>query len=162
MSGRQALRKNDPQMMRLTADSSAMTPRDKQRSSETTTFSAGVSAADSPSEASGRERRRAPRRPLQVGVEVYGYDSELTLIHAFGTTENVSRLGVLIEIDEEIPVGSKAMVAVRPRHPALLPRLLRGKVVRCSGQDDRFGLAISFDSDISRVAAPHVAALPLA
>ena len=160
MSRRHALRKHDPQELMLMTDSWAGTTGDKQRTAETTTFSAGVSAADSPSETSGRERRRAPRRPLQVGVEVYGYDSDLTLIHAFGTTENVSRLGVLINLGEEIPVGSKAMVAVRPRHPALLPRLLRGKVVRCNGQDDGFGLAISFDSDISRVAAPHVAALP--
>jgi hypothetical protein len=97
---------------------------------------------------------------LEVGVEIYGYDSDLTLIHTYGITANVSRLGVLISTDAEIPVGSKAMVAVRPRHPALLPRLLRGKVVRCNGQDDGFGLAICFDSDISRVAAPHVAALP--
>ena len=161
MNGRQALRKNDSQELMLTANSWASPRGDEQRMPETTTLSAGVSAADSPFEPSGRERRRAPRRPLQVGVEVYGYDSDLTLVHAFGMTANVSRLGVLINSDEEIPVGSKAMVAVRPRHPALLPRLLRGKVVRCNDQDDGFGLAICFDSDISRLAAPHVAALPL-
>ncbi len=160
MNGRQALRKDDSQKLMLTASSWARPRADEQQTSETMTFSAGVSAVDSPPEPSGRERRRAHRRPLQVGVEVYGYDSDLTLIHAFGITANVSRLGVLINVDEEIPVGSKAMVAVRPRRPALLPRLLRGKVVRCNDQDDGFGLAICFDSDISRVAAPHVAALP--
>jgi hypothetical protein len=144
----------------VAADSWARPRGNEPRLSDATTFSAGVSVADSPAEPAGRDRRKAPRRPLQVGVEVYGYDSDLTLIHAFGMTTNVSRLGVLISTDEEIPVGSKAMVAVRPRHPALLPRLLRGKVVRCNDQDDGFGLAICFDSDISRVAAPHVAALP--
>ncbi len=162
MNGKQALRKIDSQELMLPADFWARHRDDEQRMPETTSFSANVRAPDSATEPSGHERRRAPRRPLQVGVEVYGYDRDLTLIHAFGMTENVSRLGVLINIDEEIPVGSKAMVAVRPRHPALLPRLLRGKVVRCNDQDDGFGLAICFDSDISRVAAPHVAALPLA
>ena len=142
------------------ADTWAGPGDDEQRLPDTTSYSSDVTAADPNPGPSGRERRKAPRRPLQVGVEVYGYDSDLTLIHAFGMTANVSRLGVLINTDEEIPVGSKAMVAVRPRHPALLPRLLRGKVVRCSDQSDGFGLAICFDSDISRVAAPHVAALP--
>ena len=161
MTESQALGKTDLQESILAGDSWSNPMGDREQQSNTMSFTANVSAASPDRPPSGRERRKAPRRPLQVGVEVYGYDGDLTLIHAFGMTENVSRLGVLINSDEEIPVGSKAMVAVRPRHPALLPRLLRGKVVRCQGQEDGFGLAICFDSDISRVAAPHVAALPL-
>ena len=162
MNGRQTFRKTESQEIVVAADSWARPRGNEPRLSDATSFSAGVRATASPLEPAGRDRRRAPRRPLQLGVEVYGYDSDLTLVHAFGITENVSRLGVLINTDEEIPVGTKAMVAVRPRHPALLPRLLRGKVVRCNDQADGFDLAICFDSDISRVAAPHVAALPSA
>jgi hypothetical protein len=162
MSGRQALRKGKAAAFTLSPISWSEARPGAGHSPDATSFSANVGGAATDRLPVGRERRRAPRRPLEVGVEIYGYDSDLTLIHTLGITANVSRLGVFINTDEEIPVGSKAMVAVRPRHPALLPRLLRGKVVRCHDQDGGFGLAICFDSDISRVAAPHVAALPLA
>ncbi len=103
------------------------------------------------SEAAG-ERRGAPRRALQLGIEVYGYDGDLSLIHAYGTTHNVSASGMFASVDMDLPVGARAVVAVRPSHPALEPSILRGKVVRCSEQNNGFGLAIHFDLDVERFA----------
>ncbi|MFQ5744465.1 MAG: PilZ domain-containing protein [Acidobacteriota bacterium] len=97
-----------------------------------------------------RERRRASRRPLRLGVEVYGYDGELSLIHAYGMTDNVSSQGLHAFIDASLPVGARAVVAVRSRHPALQPRILHGKVVRCRNNVDGFGIAIQFDLAIKR------------
>jgi hypothetical protein len=99
------------------------------------------------------ERRGAARRALQLGVEVYGYDGDLSLIHAYGTTDNVSASGMLAFVDIDLPVGSRAVVAIRPSHPALEPRILRGKVVRCAQHTNGYGLAIHFDLDVQRFAA---------
>ena len=98
------------------------------------------------------ERRSAARRDLQLGVEIYGYDVELSLIHAYGTTGNVSASGLFAHVDMDLPVGSRAVVAIRPSHPALEPSILRGRVVRCSPQTNGFGLAIHFDLDVERFA----------
>jgi hypothetical protein len=99
-----------------------------------------------------RERRGAPRRNLQLGIEVYGYDGDLSLIHAYGTTQDVSASGLFAFVDVDLPVGSRAVVAVRPSHPALEPSILRGKVVRCHEQSNGFGVAIHFDLDVKRFA----------
>ena len=103
--------------------------------------------------AEGRERRSASRRPLQLGIEVYGYDGELSLIHAYGTTDNVSASGLYAFVDVDLPVGSRAVVAVRPSHPALEPSILRGKVVRCAEHTNGYGMAIHFDLDVERFAS---------
>jgi hypothetical protein len=98
------------------------------------------------------ERRRAARRDLQLGIEIYGYDGELSLIHAYGTTQDVSASGLYAFVDIDLPVGARAVVAVRPSHPALEPSILRGKVVRCCEENNGFGLAIHFDLDVERFA----------
>ena len=98
------------------------------------------------------ERRGAPRRDLQLGVEIYGYDGELSLIHAYGTTQDVSASGLYAFVDIDLPIGARAVVAVRPSHPALEPSILRGKVVRCFEHTNGFGLAIHFDLDVQRFA----------
>lgn len=96
------------------------------------------------------ERRGAPRRPLPLGIEVYGYDGELSLIHAYGTIQDVSASGLYAFVDTGLPVGSRAVVAVRPNLPSLEPSVLRGKVVRCAEQTNGYGLAIHFDLDVDR------------
>ena len=98
------------------------------------------------------DRRTAARRDLQLGVEIYEYDVELSLIHAYGTTGNVSASGLYAHVDMDLPIGSRAVVAIRPSHPALEPSILRGKVVRCAQQTNGFGLAIHFDLDVERFA----------
>ncbi len=98
------------------------------------------------------ERRGAARRDLQLGIEIYGYDGELSLIHAYGTTQDVSASGLYAFVDIDLPVGARAVVAVRPSHPSLEPSILRGKVVRCSEQANGYGLAIHFDLDVERFA----------
>ncbi len=104
------------------------------------------------SEPNVRERRGALRRDMEFGMEVYGYDSKLSLIHAYGTTDNVSASGLFAHVDVDMPIGSRAVVAVRPSHPALEPTILRGKVVRCDPHTDGYGLAIHFDLDVERFA----------
>ena len=109
-----------------------------------------------------RERRGAVRRDMQLGIEVYGYDGELSLIHAYGTTveglmsgrhaDFHSASGLFAFVDVDMPIGSRAVVAVRPSHPALEPTILRGKVVRCDPDDNGYGLAIHFDLDVERFA----------
>lgn len=99
------------------------------------------------------ERRGAVRRDLQLGIEIYGYDGELSLIHAYGTTHNVSATGLFAFVDVDLPVGSRAVVAVRPSHPELEPSILRGKVVRCNEQANGYGLAIHFDLDVDQFAS---------
>ncbi len=106
----------------------------------------GVESESSP------ERRSAERRELQLGIEVYGYDPELALIHAYGTTHDVSASGLYAYIDLDLPVGSRAVVAIRPRHPALEPTILRGKVVRCADTTNGYGMAVHFDIDVQRFA----------
>ncbi len=98
------------------------------------------------------ERRGANRRELQLGIEIYGYDSDLSLIHAYGTTQDVSTSGLYAFVDVNLPLGSRAVVAVRPTHPALEPSILRGKVVRCAEHTNGYGLAIHFDLDVERFA----------
>jgi hypothetical protein len=98
------------------------------------------------------ERRSAHRRDLQMGIEVYGYDGELSLIHAYGTTRDVSASGLFAFVDIDLPVGSRAVVAVRPSNPALEPSILRGKVVRCAEHTNGYGLAVHFDLDVERFA----------
>ena len=98
------------------------------------------------------ERRSAHRRDLQMGIEIYGYDGELSLIHAYGTTRDVSASGLYAFIDVDLPIGSRAVVAVRPSNPALEPSILRGKVVRCAEQNNGYGLAVHFDLDVERFA----------
>lgn len=98
------------------------------------------------------ERRGAPRRPLQLGIEVYGYDGDLSLIHAYGTTTDVSASGLYAFVDVDLPIGARAVVAVRPSQPVLEPRILRGKVVRCAKATNGYGLAIHFDLDVERFA----------
>jgi len=99
-----------------------------------------------------QERRSAYRRDLQLGIEIYGYDGDLSLIHAYGTTQDVSASGLYAFVDVDLPLGSRAVVAVRPNHPALEPTILRGKVVRCSEHTNGYGLAIHFDLDVQRFA----------
>ena len=102
---------------------------------------------------SSTERRSAERRALQLGIEVYGYDPDLALIHAYGTTHDVSASGLYAHLDLDLPVGSRAVVAIRPRHPALEPTILRGEVVRCASKTNGYGLAIHFDIiDVRRFA----------
>jgi hypothetical protein len=108
---------------------------------------------DAGHEKTDSERRGAARRELQLGVEVYGYDGDLSLIHAYGTTDNVSASGMFAFVDIDLPIGSRAVVAIRPSHPALEPRILRGKVVRCAQHTNGYGLAIHFDLDVQRFAA---------
>lgn len=98
------------------------------------------------------ERRGATRRDLQLGIEIYGYDCDLSLIHAYGTTRNFSTSGLYAFVDVDLPLGSRAVVAVRPTHPALEPSILRGKVVRCAEHTNDYGLAIHFDLDVERFA----------
>ena len=98
------------------------------------------------------ERRSAERRPLQLGIEVYGYDPDLSLIHAYGTTHDVSASGLYAHVDVDLPVGSRAVVAIRPSHPALEPSILRGEVVRCADETNGCGMAIHFDLDVERFA----------
>lgn len=98
------------------------------------------------------ERRGATRRDLQLGIEIYGYDGDLSLIHAYGTTRDVSTSGLYAFVDVDLPLGSRAVVAVRPTHPALEPSILRGKVVRCAEHTNGYGLAIHFDLDVERFA----------
>lgn len=98
------------------------------------------------------DRRGADRRELQLGIEIYGYDGDLSLIHAYGTTRDVSTSGLYAFIDINLPLGSRAVVAVRPTHPALEPSILRGKVVRCAEHTNGYGLAIHFDLDVERFA----------
>lgn len=109
-------------------------------------------AVDRTAPAAGADRRSAPRRNMQLGIEVYGYDGELTLIHAYGTTQDVSASGLYAFVDIDLPVGSRAVVAVRPNHPSLQPSILRGKVVRSSQERNGYGLAIHFDLDVQRFA----------
>jgi hypothetical protein len=111
-----------------------------------------ASAAPVKASAAG-ERRGAARRDLQLGIEVYGYDGDLSLIHAYGTTQDVSASGLYAFVDIDLPVGARAVVAVRPSHASLEPSILRGKVVRCSEQSNGYGLAIHFDLDVERFAA---------
>ncbi len=99
------------------------------------------------------ERRGAARRPLQLGIEVYGYDDELSLIHAYGTTADVSASGLYALVDVDLPIGARAVVAMRPSQPVLEPRILRGKVVRCGENTNGYGLAIHFDLDVERFAS---------
>lgn len=104
------------------------------------------------------ERRGAARRSLQVGIEVYGYDGDLSLIHAYGTTADVSASGIYAFVDVNLPIGGRAVVALRPAQPVLEPRILRGKVVRCTEKTNGYGLAIHFDLDVehfSYEAAPE-------
>lgn len=103
-------------------------------------------------DADSQERRGARRRNLQLGIEIYGYDGELSLIHAYGTTQDVSASGLYAFVDVDLPIGARAVVAVRPNHPALEPSILRGKVVRCTEQNNGYGLAIHFDLDVQRFA----------
>ena len=98
------------------------------------------------------ERRSAERRALQLGIQVYGYDPDLALIHAYGTTHDVSASGLYAHVDLDLPVGSRAVVAIRPRHPALEPTILRGEVVRCADKTNGYGMAIHFDIDVQRFA----------
>ena len=98
------------------------------------------------------ERRGAPRRALQLGIEVYGYDGDLSLIHAYGTTADVSASGLFAFVDIDLPIGARAVVAVRPRHLSLEPSILRGEVVRCAEKTNGYGLAIHFDLDVERFA----------
>ena len=98
------------------------------------------------------ERRGAERCCVQLGIEVYGYDADLSLIHAYGTTADVSASGLYALLDVDLPIGARTVVAVRPSQPVLEPRILRGKVVRCSESTDGYGLAIHFDLDVERFA----------
>lgn len=101
---------------------------------------------------SSDERRSATRRALQLGIEVYGYDPDLALIHAYGTTHDVSASGLYAHVDIDLPLGSRAVVAIRPSHPALEPTILRGEVVRCADKTNGYGMAIHFDLDVERFA----------
>lgn len=103
-------------------------------------------------DAAASERRGAARFDLQLGVEVYGYDGQLSLIHAYGTTRNVSASGLIADVDVDLPVGSPAVIALRPSRPSLEPRILRGRVVRCNEKPDGHGLAIQFDVDARQFA----------
>ena len=98
------------------------------------------------------ERRGAERCCVQLGIEVYGYDADLSLVHAYGTTADVSASGLYALLDVDLPIGARTVVAVRPSQPVLEPRILRGKVVRCSDSTDGYGLAIHFDLDVERFA----------
>jgi len=93
------------------------------------------------------ERRSAVRRDMELGVEIYGYDRQLSLIHAYGTTQDVSASGLLANVDVDLPIGSRAVIAVQPSEPSLQQSILRGRVVRCHENSDGYGLAIHFDLD---------------
>lgn len=93
------------------------------------------------------ERRSAVRRDMELGVEIYGYDGQLSLIHAYGTTQDVSASGLLANVDIDLPVGSRAVIAVQPSQRSLQQSILRGRVVRCDENSDGYGLAIHFDLD---------------
>lgn len=100
---------------------------------------------------SGAERRRTPRRELEVPLEVYGYDAALSLVHAYGSTINVSAGGLFAQVDVGLPVGARAVVAMRPDSPGLAPRIFRGRVVRSEGQQGNAGIAIQFDTEDRRL-----------
>lgn len=98
------------------------------------------------------ERRSAERRDMELDVEIYGYDGQLSLIHAYGTTKDVSASGLLASVDIDLPVGSRAVVAVQPSGSSLEPSILRGRVVRCHPKAGGYGLAIHFDLDARQFA----------
>lgn len=96
---------------------------------------------------SNDDRRRHPRRPLELGVEMYGYDSALSLVHSYGTTVNVSAGGLYAHVDLPLPVGSRTVIAVRSERRTPTPRILRGRVVRCEERDTGAGIAVAFSAD---------------
>lgn len=106
------------------------------------TAAAGRSSAAPP------ERRRYPREPMQLAVEVFGYDGDLSLVHAYGRTDNVSRQGLLASVDLGLPVGARAVVTVRSPENDVSPRILRGQVVRCQTAEGAYGLALRLDHDV--------------
>lgn len=78
---------------------------------------------------------------------MYGYDTALSLIHSYGTTVNVSSGGLYAHVDLPLPVGSRTVIAVRSEHPALTPRILRGRILRCDETEAGAGIAVAFSAE---------------
>ena len=84
----------------------------------------------------------------ELGVEVYGYDAGLNMVHAYGVAAGVSSSEMLAHLDADLPIGTRTVVALRSPSARVEPTILRGKVARSEKTARGFGLAIHFDLDV--------------
>ena len=63
------------------------------------------------------ERRGAERCSVRLGIEVYGYDADLSLIHAYGTPADVSASGLSAFVDVDLPICARPVGPARPARP---------------------------------------------
>lgn len=62
----------------------------------------------------GMERRGEPRMKLSMSVKVCGTDLLQRTFETDGLLENISTGGLYVKFDEQVEIGSKLLIFVRP------------------------------------------------
>ncbi len=111
----------------------------------------------------GADRRRFPRQeatlPLELAIEVYGFEGESRPFFASGTTINISRSGVLAFVDVPIARGSVCKLFFSKTGDQVRPHHVAGRVTRLSEADDGFVVAVQFDAPLARLEVVEHAAV---
>ncbi len=92
-------------------------------------------------------------------IEVYGFQDEVEPFFASGMTSDVSRLGVLAELDAPIHASSVCKVFFRGTGEQIRPHHVCGRVTRCEENHGRFRVAVEFDEPLLRLEIQEVPAL---
>ncbi len=111
----------------------------------------------------GIDRRRFPREEAALAVEfeieVYGFESNSRPFFASGKTINISRSGVLAQLDVPATRGSVCKLFFRHAGDQLRPQHVAGRVVRLRECGNEFLVAVEFDAPLAvlEITAPEVA-----
>ncbi len=85
------------------------------------------------------ERRNFPRlvlcRPVRLEVHLAGPEFQINGFNTDGVTVNVSRGGVLVDVNRRIAVGTSCTISILEADGELAPNILQGTVRHtCDGQ----------------------------
>jgi hypothetical protein len=90
-----------------------------------------------PSEATGSERRRSSRFPIEREVRYKTLNQRTEVVSGSGKTLNISSSGVLFTAEHELPVGTRLEVSIswpaQLNEKCLLNLVARGRVARNIG-----------------------------
>lgn len=111
----------------------------------------------------GEERRTFPREnatlDVHIQVEVYGFDSEARPFFCRGTTTNISRSGLLGQVNAPLNVGAICKLFFHNPSLELQPRNVCGRVTRCNERNGVFVVSVEFDEPLSELCSADMVAV---
>ena len=97
----------------------------------------------------GVERRKFPRivlcRPVRLQVHLEGPESRINGLDTEGVTVNLSRGGVLVDVNRCIPVGTSCTVSILQADGGVAPSIVLGTVRHTGSGEVGWQIGLEFE-----------------